>query len=133
MEAPQSLPVAVPTAAQPLRGVRVLLVEDNPELAFATAGLLESLGCIVRQLDNADQAIEVLSTGAAQFDIVLSDIVMTGTLDGIDLAARIKTDHPSLPIVLMSGYSDTLDRATALGVTVLPKPCSPDALMAAIR
>ena len=143
--APESLPVESPSqalrlpavaatnAARRLPGVRVLLVEDNPELAFATASLLESMGCQVRQLDNADAAIDLLRTDAAQFDIVLSDIVMGGTLDGIDLAARIKTDHPGLPVVLMSGYSDSLDRATALGVTVLPKPCSPDALLAAIR
>jgi CheY-like chemotaxis protein len=111
----------------------MLLVEDNAELGLATASLLESMGCSVRQLESADQALDVLRTEAATFDIVLSDIVMGGTLDGIDLAARIKSEHPALPIVLMSGYSDSLDRATALGVTVLPKPCSPDALLAAIR
>ncbi len=125
--------VAAPARAQALPGVRVLLVEDNPELAHTTAGLLESLGCEVRQLDNADQALELLRTEAARFDIVLSDIVMGGTADGIDLARRVKTDHPALPIVLMSGYSDSLDRAAAIGVTVLTKPCSPDALLAAIR
>ncbi len=125
--------VAAPPEAQALPGVRVLLVEDNPELAYTTAGLLESLGCEVRRLDNADLALELLRTEAARFDLVLSDIVMGGTADGIDLAKRIKTDHPALPIVLMSGYTDSLDRAAALGVTVLTKPCSPDALLAAIR
>ena len=125
-------PVAARAEAQALPGVRVLLVEDNPELAYSTAGLLESLGCEVRQLDNADQALELLRTEAARFDIVLSDIVMGGTADGIELAKRVKIDHPALPIVLMSGYSDSLDRAAAIGVTVLTKPCSPDALLAAI-
>ena len=113
--------------------MRVLLVEDHAELAAATHALLESMGCEVRPVDSADAAIALLRTEAARFDIVLSDIVMSGTLDGIDLAERIKADHPSLPVVLMSGYSDSLDRATALGVTVLTKPCSPDALLAAIR
>lgn len=131
--APRSPLVAAPAEAQALPGVRVLLVEDNPELAYTTAGLLESLGCDVRRFDNADQALEVLKTDAARFDIVLSDIVMGGAADGIELARRIKTDHPALPIVLMSGYSDSLDRALALGVTVLTKPCSPDALLAAMR
>jgi CheY-like chemotaxis protein len=110
----------------------VLLVEDNPELAYSTANLLESLGCKVRPFNNADEAIEVLQTNAAHFDVVLSDIVMGGLLDGIGLAQHIKTEHPALPVVLMSGYSDSLDRAAALGVTVLTKPCSPDALLAAI-
>ncbi len=137
VDPPQAAQVSAPRAMrqgkQPLRGVRVLLVEDNPDLADATKGLLESMGCEVMQLDSADEAIEVLRADAARFDIVLSDIVMSGMADGIDLAARIKTDHPALPVVLMSGYSDSLDRASALGVTVLPKPCSPDALLAAIR
>jgi signal transduction histidine kinase/CheY-like chemotaxis protein len=126
-------PVAAPAEVQALPGVRVLLVEDNPELAYTTAGLLQSLGCEVRQLDNADLALELLRTEAARFDIVVSDIVVGGAIDGIELAKRVKSDHPALPIVLMSGYSDSLDRAAALGVTVLTKPCSPDALLAAIR
>jgi signal transduction histidine kinase len=133
-------PVAAPATELPraprvasLRGVRVLLVEDNPDVASSTAGLLQSSGCKVHQLDNADEAAEVLETKAAQFDLVLSDIVMGGLLDGIGLAQHIKTNHPALPVVLMSGYSDSLDRAAALGVTVLTKPCSPDALLAAIR
>jgi signal transduction histidine kinase/CheY-like chemotaxis protein len=124
--------VAAPFNAHALPGVRVLLVEDNPELAYTTAGLLKSLGCEVHQLDNADLALDLLRTDAARFDIVLSDIVMGGTADGIELAERVKRDHPALPIVLMSGYSDSLDRAAALGVTVLTKPCSPDALLAVI-
>ncbi len=124
--------VAAPAEVHALPGVRVLLVEDNPELAYTTAGLLKSLGCEVHQQDNADLALELLRTEAARFDIVLSDIVMGGTADGIELAKRVKSEHPALPIVLMSGYSDSLDRAAALGVTVLTKPCSPDALLAAI-
>jgi signal transduction histidine kinase len=124
--------VAARAEVHALPGVRVLLVEDNPELAYTTAGLLKSLGCEVHQQNNADLALELLRTEAARFDIVLSDIVMGGTADGIELAKRVKSEHPALPIVLMSGYSDSLDRAAALGVTVLNKPCSPDALLAAI-
>jgi signal transduction histidine kinase/CheY-like chemotaxis protein len=141
--APAPAPAQQPALATPpapprrtgrtLPGVRVLLVEDNAELALATRELLESLGCEVQPVNNADEAIVVLRGDAARFDIVLSDIVMSGTLDGIDLAERIKSDHPTLPVVLMSGYTDSIDRATELGVTVLTKPCSPDALLAAIR
>lgn len=135
--APAPDPAPVPAAAQPtaaasISGARVLLVEDNADLASATASLLESLGCQVRHADNADLAIKVLRTQASQFDIVLSDIVMCGTLDGMELAARIKTDHPQLPVLLMSGYSESIERAEALGVQVLTKPCTPLALSAGI-
>ncbi len=133
--APDAAPPPAPAGrtARPLPGVRVLLVEDNAELAFATARMLEAMGCEVQQAENADAAIAVLRNDAARFDIVLSDVVMCGTLDGIGLAEHIRADHPALPIVLMSGYTDSADRATALGVTVLTKPCSPEALLAAIR
>jgi signal transduction histidine kinase/CheY-like chemotaxis protein len=133
--APALAPVsaAAPSpAAVSLPGVRVLLVEDNADLASASTGLLESMGCRVWHADNANLAMEVLQTQAAQFDIVLSDIVMCGTLDGMELAARIKTEHPQLPVVLISGYSESIERATALGVQVLSKPCTPQALAAAM-
>ena len=132
--------VQVPRAAAPeapavpptLEGVRVLLVEDNADVASTTATMLESMGCAVRPIENADLAIALLQTSATQFDVVLSDIVMGGTQDGIGLAARLMADHPQLPVLLISGYSASLDSAIAMGVHVLPKPCTPQALASAI-
>lgn len=82
----------------------VLLVEDNPEVACASAMLLEELGYRVKWAPNAEQAlIEVEKEG---IDVVFSDIVMPGRLDGLGLARRLKRDYPSLPIILTTGYSD---------------------------
>ncbi len=119
--------------ATPRADLRVLLVEDNAEVAFGTATALESMGCRVHQAGSADAALEMLRADASRFDIVLSDIVMCGSLDGIGLAAIVRAEQPALPILLISGYSASLDNALALGVDVLPKPCTPAALSAAMR
>jgi CheY-like chemotaxis protein len=112
--------------------LRVLLVEDNAEVAFGTATVLESMGCRVHQAERADIALELLRADASRFDVVVSDVVMCGSLDGIGLAAAIGSEHPHLPIVLMSGYSGSLDSAQALGVEVQAKPCTPAALSEAM-
>jgi two-component system NtrC family sensor kinase len=55
-------------------------------------------------------------------DVLLSDISLAESLSGVDLAERLRALHPGLPVVLMTGYSDQLERAAALGLTVLAKP-----------
>jgi PAS domain S-box-containing protein len=83
----------------------VLLVEDNPEVAVASTGLLEELGYIVRWAPNAAAALVELEKG--DIDIVCSDIVMPGKMDGVGLARYIREKKPRLPILLMTGYSAT--------------------------
>jgi CheY-like chemotaxis protein len=82
----------------------VLLVEDNPDVANASTDLLEELGYAVRWAADVDTA---LSEAAANgIDLVLSDIVMPGKMDGLALARILKQRHPLLPILLATGYSD---------------------------
>ena len=82
----------------------VLLVEDNPEVASVSAGLLEQLGYTVRRVANAEAALRELELDG--IDLVFSDIVMPGKMDGLDLARHLKAVKPQLPILLASGYSD---------------------------
>lgn len=55
---------------------------------------------------------------------MLSDIELAGGLDGIALAMLLSRRRPSLPVVLMSGYSQRLDQAFDAHLEVLPKPVS---------
>jgi signal transduction histidine kinase/ActR/RegA family two-component response regulator len=128
--AAQAAPAATPDA---LRGVRALLVEDNEEVARATVAVLETMGCVVRLLPSAEQAETLLRTRAGVFDVLLSDIAMSGAIDGIELAIRSLVAHPDLPVLLMTGYSDSMQRAADLGLEVLPKPCAPAVLAQAIQ
>ncbi len=118
-----------PTAGDAFQGLRVLLVEDNPEVAAATQGVLASMGCVVTS-EGPEAALRRLAR--QDFDLLLTDVVMPG-MDGIELAARVRAAHPRLPVVLMSGYSHSLERAAGLGLQVLPKPCSPETLADAVR
>jgi PAS domain S-box-containing protein len=101
-----------------LRGVgTVLLVEDNPEVAKATAGLIEQLGYRVQWVSDAPSALsEVEKDGV---DIVFSDVVMPGKMDGIGLARTIRNKWPRLPILLVTGYSES---ATNSEFPILRKP-----------
>jgi PAS domain S-box-containing protein len=96
----------------------ILLVEDNPDVAAATTGLLEQLGYAVRWVSNAEEALAEIDDGV---DLVFSDIVMPGKMDGLALAQAIREKYPRLPILLATGYSDTL-RKTSLGFQILRKP-----------
>jgi PAS domain S-box-containing protein len=97
----------------------ILLVEDNPDVATASTGLLEQLGYAVRWVSNAEAALAEIA--AERIDLVFSDIVMPGKMDGLTLAQTIRGKYPRLPILLTTGYSDTL-RKTSLGFQILRKP-----------
>jgi PAS domain S-box-containing protein len=97
----------------------ILLVEDNPDVATASTGLLEQLGYAVRWASNAEEALAEID--ADGIDLVFSDIVMPGKMDGLALAQTIRGKYPRIPILLATGYSDTL-RRTSLGFQILRKP-----------
>jgi len=82
----------------------VLLVEDNPDVASVSASLLEQLGYTVRRVPDADAALRDVELH--NIDLVFSDIVMPGKIDGLTLARRLREMRPELPILLATGYSD---------------------------
>ena len=82
----------------------VLLVEDNPEVASVSSNLLEQLGYTVRRVADAEAALREIEFDG--IDLVFSDIVMPGKMDGLGLARHLKAVRPGLPILLTSGYSD---------------------------
>ena len=97
----------------------VLLVEDNPAVADASAGLLEQLGYTVRWVSNAETALEEIKSDG--IDLVFTDIIMPGKMDGLKLARTIREKNPSLPILLTTGYSDSAKNVRA-DFPVLRKP-----------
>ena len=105
---PRSTPETASGSVEPgsVGSGTVLLVEDNPDVANASAGLLEQLGYSVRWVADAESALSALDRGS--IDLVFSDIVMSGKMDGLGLARAIKQKHPALPILLTTGYSDAL-------------------------
>jgi len=82
----------------------VLLVEDNPDVASVSRNLLEQLGFNVRRAADAEAALREIERN--HVDLVFSDIVMPGKLDGLGLARRLREIRPDLPVLLATGYSD---------------------------
>jgi two-component system NtrC family sensor kinase len=121
-----------PGAMELLAG-RVLLVEDNEDVASSTAAILQSAGLQVTHYWSADTALAALQGGAEMPDIVLSDIEMPGQLSGMDLAFRLRELWPGLPVMLITGYAKQLEDALSGGLRVLPKPTPPRELLRELR
>ena len=112
---------------------RVLLVEDNEDVAQSTAAIRQAAGLEVTHQWSADTALAALQGGATLPDIVLSDIEMPGKLSGMDLAFRLRELWPRLPVVLITGYAKQLEDAVSGGLRVLPKPTPPQDLLRELR
>ncbi|GGD70417.1 hypothetical protein GCM10010985_26140 [Caballeronia grimmiae] len=113
----------------------LLLVEDNEEVAAGLAAVIDVLGWTARHVPSGDAALGILEEGCA-FDLVLSDIQMPGTYDGIRLVEWVKQRRPTQAVTLMTGYAEHLETARRLGVAVLSKPFNADdldALLSSIR
>ncbi|MFS2008628.1 PAS domain-containing protein [Azospirillum sp. CT11-132] len=106
-------------------GGHVLVVEDDPIVALTVATALEDAGFTITRATTADEALPLLEAGG--FDLLFSDVVMPGTMSGVDLARTAQRLRPDLPVVLATGYSEEVARAT--GVMVLPKPYRIDRLV----
>ena len=127
---PPDAPVATDTGRM---AGRVLLVEDNDDVAQSTLAILQAAGLEVTHHWSADAALAALQGGATLPDIVLSDIEMPGKLSGMDLAFRLRELWPRLPVVLITGYAKQLEEAVSGGLRVLPKPTPPQELLRELR
>ena len=90
---------------------RILIVEDEPDMAEVISEGLESMGYkIVGVATKGEEAVE--KTKELQPDVILMDIVLAGKIDGLETAARIK-EYLDLPIIYITGHADekTLQRA----------------------
>jgi CheY-like chemotaxis protein len=125
---PRSDPAMIPTAparrrALPRGSERILVVEDEEAVRAIVGEQLGSLGYAVKLASNADDALELLRNYS--FDLVLTDVVMPGNLNGKALAEEIRRLWPDTRIVFMSGYSEnalTIDGRMESGVMLLAKP-----------
>jgi signal transduction histidine kinase len=119
------------STSQPQFGWRVLLVEDDDALAELIGEMLAELGCSTTRRASADEALRDFDRGAC--DAVISDMVMPGKRDGLDLARELRGRWSELPLLLMTGYSSAANSAAEEGFDVLPKPFTIAALAARLR
>jgi len=110
----------------------VLLVEDNADVAEVASGYLRELGYRVRSVGDARAALAALRVDAG-VDLVFSDILMPGGMNGLELARAISERLPDIPVLLATGYSASVQDAVRQGVVVLQKPYDLEALRRHMR
>ncbi|MEJ2377383.1 MAG: PAS domain S-box protein [Pseudolabrys sp.] len=127
---PAANPDAVLGAGAEVKGT-VLLVEDSREVADVTSTLLEQLGYRVVRAENATEALRHLQQGI-HFDLLFSDIVMPGPMNGLALAETCRNNFPDIAVLLTSGYSDAAQLADGR-FDILRKPFELSALERAVE
>jgi CheY-like chemotaxis protein len=113
---------------------KVLVVEDNPMVRQVSVGLLEILNCEVMQAEDAAGALKLLMHGEP-CDLLFTDIVMPGEMNGFGLAEAVRLCQPHLKVLFTSGYTKEalpVDSGALPDCQVLSKPYGLSQLSAAL-
>lgn len=110
----------------------VLIVEDEPLIRFTTLDALEEVGHVVLEAANADEAM-VLFRNRPDIDIVFTDVDMAGSMDGLQLARRIRAIRPRVGIIITSGVVNLDPMLLPANTVFLPKPYLHERLLTSIH
>ena len=117
---------------QPSRARKILLIEDDAELLVALVRAFREAGLEVLACGTLEECREALRNQS--FDVLVTDIRL-GAFNGIQLAVVARDLHPSIRIIVYSGFDDPVLRAEAerIGATYMVKPVPVSALLEHIR
>jgi PAS domain S-box-containing protein len=129
-------PLDEPIDVQGVPGGRetILVVEDDPIVLDVAMRALAKAGYVARGCVSAEEALEILP-GLGHLDLLVTDVILPG-LDGRAMAERILAQRPGLKLLYVSGYPNEILAVRGVldpGLHLLPKPFSPQDLLAAIR
>jgi CheY-like chemotaxis protein len=110
----------------------VLVVEDESIIRMQAVVIIEEAGYNVVEACNADEAIAILKT-REDIGIVVTDIEMPGSMDGIKLARAIRDQWPPIELIITSGRYRVRINQLPPGAQFMPKPYTPNVLVTAIR
>ncbi len=113
---------------------RILLVEDDFLIRLLLSEALAEAGYDVLEAESGDEAAELIDS-QAEFDLLVTDIQMPGSTDGIALAGLIRTRHPGIPVVYMTGRPDVMRGAGRLGEreAFIRKPYGPAEVLSTVQ
>ena len=114
----------------------ILVVEDELPVRELVCTLLASHGYKILEASSGAHALEVWAQHKEEVDLVLTDLVMPGRLNGYELAERLRQDRPKLKVIFTSGYSAEVvgvDVASQKGIEYLQKPYQPQKLALVVR
>ncbi|MFF7710540.1 response regulator [Pseudomonas sp. NPDC007930] len=112
--------------------IQVALVEDDPLLRRVLAGLIEELGTECLDFGSADDALIALLQRAAPIDLLITDRVVPGQLDGLALVKLVRQKWPAVQALVMSGYEQDDKLNLPAGVQYIQKPLQLNELLAVV-
>jgi two-component system, response regulator PdtaR len=110
----------------------ILIVEDETFVKYYLEEILEYAGYQVVSAANADEAIEILEP-RNDIRVLITDINMPGSMDGLRLAAAVKDRWPPIKIIVATGKEAPRREEMPMDSQFLPKPYAPDRVLAAVR
>ena len=113
---------------------RILFAEDDVDVGYFVTEMLRAEGFDVTKVESGDDGATTFDSQS--FHLLLTDVRMPGTKDGLDLAEHVLERNPNLPIVIVSGFAEEIGaRLAALGrkATFLRKPFLMGELVSAIQ
>ena len=118
-----------------MKGERILFIDDEDLVREAIYEMLTDMDYEVTLEETGKDALETITSGPGEFDLVLTDLMMLD-MTGDEIAKRVRSIRPEVPVVVMTGTAQNLprDKARAAGVcAVLPKPLTKAELNDGIR
>ena len=113
----------------------ILLVEDEWLIRTMFAEELMEGGFAVREARDGDQASSLIMEDPTLYTLLVTDIHMPGSLDGIEIARLLRERRPDIPVIYTTGRPDVLDALQPFGAkeVLLCKPFALSALLTAVR
>ncbi len=99
----------------------ILIVEDEPNVREVATVILRDLGYRIIEASDGDEGLNLFERHQSSIDLVLTDLILPGGLNGSELAQRIAAARPDLPVVLMTGSADEISESDA----ALPRMAKP--------
>jgi two-component system, response regulator PdtaR len=118
---------------EPMRpSVAVLIVEDEPLIRMGTVYLIKDAGFEVYEAGSADAAIALLELHK-EIRLIVTDVDMPGSMDGLKLAHYVRGRWPPVKIILTSGHVKVTEETLPSGALFIPKPYDPAEITHKIR
>jgi DNA-binding NtrC family response regulator len=108
----------------------VLVVEDEVLIRMTLAAMLRDEGFTVIEACDADEALVALAT--TPIEVLLTDVRMEGSMDGLELAGRVRSTMPDLKIVVVSGHL-AAEKAVGVADAFVPKPYQAEDVVDRVR
>ncbi len=113
----------------------ILVVEDDFLIRAILVEELLDAGYTVKETATGDEAVELLATIDPPLRVLITDIHMPGTRDGIEVAAAVRSTYPTVPIIYTTGRPDALNQVRNLGAHeyLVRKPYIPSDIITRIE